>query len=649
MQVTTKKRYKAIAILVAAAMLLSCFGLMQSNDVFAADSSSTKQPYKDGDNIKDAVFYIAVDANDDGALDDVYYYTEQEIKDYNETVEYKYNNHGQTQTDSVKGAKLSSLIENLGGEAKVEDTDTIIYMEHDAYHSTPSLSQYHDTVAGLEKDESGNGSGAGVPVETIIGYCVMTTFEKPDENNVDDTEYTNFKDFLRENSPVRAYRQTGNANSVVNKMLIGVVITGKDAQDKYGSGSETQGGYYIHHVNESGETITDDYEIVGLVAGMKWPAAEDPLEWATMTSDVQVIDVTNCEAGKANMEVTQTYKENDFVKVMKDDSKSALTRLQLREIGDEEFPSNKDASGTEYTYYGYNKPMYLRYQGAWLKDVVGSVGSKEKVYIATSDGTTVDITNRLDDFFVAYYYSESKSSTNISNGKRVPLNYAHAVIVDTASADVEYSNDGEDYEAISGKSPTTYEDPEGIVVTAGIAAPTSVKAKLKKYNKASVSWKAVKGASGYTVSYKKASASKWTVANTSKTTFTKGSLAKGKKYQFKVKAYKAFGKAKLYSSDSKTVKATTLKASTLKVKKSGRAAVKVKFSNIKGESGYQVYRSLKAKKAYKKVKTLKANKVTFKDTKVKKGKTYYYKVRAYQKAGGKKVYGPWSKAKKITR
>ena len=40
-------------------------------------------------------------------------------------------------------------------------------------------------------------------------------------------------------------------------------------------------------------------------------------------------------------------------------------------------------------------------------------------------------------------------------------------------------------------------------------------------------------------------------------------------------------------------------------------------------------------------------KVTLKWKKVKKGKTYYYKVRAYKKASGTKVYGTYSAARKV--
>ena len=51
---------------------------------------------------------------------------------------------------------------------------------------------------------------------------------------------------------------------------------------------------------------------------------------------------------------------------------------------------------------------------------------------------------------------------------------------------------------------------------------------------------------------------------------------------------------------------------------------------------------------YKLIKTVKKNKiVTYTKKKLKKGKAYYIKVRAYKVIDGKKVYGTYSKVKKI--
>ncbi len=81
---------------------------------------------------------------------------------------------------------------------------------------------------------------------------------------------------------------------------------------------------------------------------------------------------------------------------------------------------------------------------------------------------------------------------------------------------------------------------------------------------------------------------------------------------------------------------------------SKKRSVKIKWKKVKGADGYQIYRSTKKKKGYKCVKTIKKGSTTsWKDTTVKGGKTYYYKMRAYKKNGKKKVYTKYSKVKKI--
>ena len=95
------------------------------------------------------------------------------------------------------------------------------------------------------------------------------------------------------------------------------------------------------------------------------------------------------------------------------------------------------------------------------------------------------------------------------------------------------------------------------------------------------------------------------------------------------------------SSAKKPAKVAKLKAISKKKKK---AVVSWK-KNKTNTKGYEVFRSLKKKKGFKKVKTLKGTKFTNK--KLKSNKVYYYKVRAYNLDGKKKVYGNYSAVKKV--
>jgi len=184
-------------------------------------------------------------------------------------------------------------------------------------------------------------------------------------------------------------------------------------------------------------------------------------------------------------------------------------------------------------------------------------------------------------------------------------------------------------------------------------APASVTAKLSgDYNNVKVTWKKSVGADGYYVYYKKASASKYLTKNriaTTKLTKIFKNLNNGVKYNFKVVPYFKSGKTKYTSIKYKTATATTLKQ--LKVPSMSRVSggkVSLKWQSISGASGYQVYWASKQKGKYKKLcdYSNKYGGVTFS---VGKGEAYWYKVRAYKKVNGKKIYGPWSKAKKYIR
>ncbi len=84
----------------------------------------------------------------------------------------------------------------------------------------------------------------------------------------------------------------------------------------------------------------------------------------------------------------------------------------------------------------------------------------------------------------------------------------------------------------------------------------------------------------------------------------------------------------------------------LTVKLISANAVKISWKKVTGADGYEVYRATSKKGKYKKVKTLSASKLSWKNTKLKKGKTYYYKVVAYKLVNGKKLYGQFSTVKK---
>ena len=79
----------------------------------------------------------------------------------------------------------------------------------------------------------------------------------------------------------------------------------------------------------------------------------------------------------------------------------------------------------------------------------------------------------------------------------------------------------------------------------------------------------------------------------------------------------------------------------------GKKKATVKWKAVSGAAGYEVWRSTKKNKGFKKVKTVSGKTLKFVNKKLKGGKIYYYKVRAFKKDGSKNVYGDFSKVKKI--
>lgn len=79
----------------------------------------------------------------------------------------------------------------------------------------------------------------------------------------------------------------------------------------------------------------------------------------------------------------------------------------------------------------------------------------------------------------------------------------------------------------------------------------------------------------------------------------------------------------------------------------GRKAV-LKWKKVKNADGYVVYRATKKNGKYAAVKTINKGKtVTFTNKNLKKGKTYYYKIKAYKKVNGKKALGQFSAVKSV--
>ena len=184
---------------------------------------------------------------------------------------------------------------------------------------------------------------------------------------------------------------------------------------------------------------------------------------------------------------------------------------------------------------------------------------------------------------------------------------------------------------------------------------SGIKATSNSYNSIKLTWnKTVNGANGYAVYRSTSKDGKYTLRKTitSKNTieFTDTGLDTNTTYYYKVRAYRMIADQKKYGSYSEIVCAKpVLSKTTITVSSKSKKAT-IKWNKVLGASGYKVYSATSSNGTYSLKKTITSiNTLSYTNTNLVSGKTYYYKVRAYRNVNGKVVYGPYSavKSKKI--
>lgn len=192
-----------------------------------------------------------------------------------------------------------------------------------------------------------------------------------------------------------------------------------------------------------------------------------------------------------------------------------------------------------------------------------------------------------------------------------------------------------------------YSGSKTLSFTIGPKNPKSVKVVLDRYNTSTVSWSKVNGASGYKVYWKVTPDDPYQYCGTTKSTSWPFEMKDGVKNTFKVVAYQKVNGVTCNNA-GKTASVYALKKVTgVKAEKSG-SNVKILWKNIPGETGYQISKSTN-KNQTNIVAICETTSGNAKTITAEKGKTYYYKVRAYKVSDGKKIYAPWSDVVKFVR
>ncbi len=178
---------------------------------------------------------------------------------------------------------------------------------------------------------------------------------------------------------------------------------------------------------------------------------------------------------------------------------------------------------------------------------------------------------------------------------------------------------------------------------------TNLKVQKSNNNSLTLVWDNNENVNGYKIlrsTSKKGKFSK--IVDITENSYINNNLTYGKTYYYKVISY---DEEKSTTSNIVSKKVVPNKVENLKISSVGKTNIKISWNKV-SVTGYEVYRSTNNKK-WSKVKTIKkSGTLSFNNTKLKTNKTYYYKVRAYKKINGKKVYGSFSdvvSAKTLTK
>ncbi len=175
--------------------------------------------------------------------------------------------------------------------------------------------------------------------------------------------------------------------------------------------------------------------------------------------------------------------------------------------------------------------------------------------------------------------------------------------------------------------------------------------KTRNATSLELSWDKVKNADGYRIyrldtntdTYKLVK----TINNNTTTSYKHSNLVSATNYYYKVKAFKYLNGSNRYSDYSSRLKATTRPLQPSVILNSTKSkSIKVSWTNIsKRATGYEVRMSTSKNGTFNSIGT--TTNTSFTKVNLTKGKTYYFKIRAYRIVDGQKIYSLYSGIKSI--
>ncbi len=391
--------------------------------------------------------------------------------------------------------------------------------------------------------------------------------------------------------------------------------------------------YVVAQKTVNGQTILSDpsYEVAATVG--------DPLKKPTdLTATFDGDDVTITWTAVSGAEGYLLYiVGSDGTADIKDITKNSYTQTDA-------------VYGVTYRYYVYayktiqlssGTYQYYKSERSDIESLTigGSVSTPSGLVAASSDGQ-IDLTwtavTDADGYIV--YATNSSGTTTTYNVSTNSFSHTGLTAGDVYTYYVvayEYVNGTAVYSSASASVTAT--------VGGSISAPTDF-AVTTTDSSAVLTWTAVSGAAGYTV-YGYSSDGATLEVDVSKTTYTHSGLTSGDTWTYYVRAYKTVNSQRVYSSTTNYVSVTigsVLPAPTDLVATSGNRQVALKWTTVKGASGYIVYLYDDSTSTFQPLTIV--SKGTYTHTGLKNGTKYTYMVAAYVVENGTRVIGDYSLA-----
>ena len=206
---------------------------------------------------------------------------------------------------------------------------------------------------------------------------------------------------------------------------------------------------------------------------------------------------------------------------------------------------------------------------------------------------------------------------------------------------------------VNGEGSNKYHGSTSVEYTKRLDGIKITSAKNEKNGQLKLKWKADSRTDYYEIwaqGPNDSSMKKFATVSNAENSYTLKDLKAYGTYKIQIRAYsKAIGTS-VFEYDEKQVKVKYLEAPikfTLKLAKKAGGEVKIEWQAAKHAQYYQVYRSTSKEGKYVRVRTTSSKTLKHTDKNLKKGTTYYYKIRTYEKVGDAKIYSKFSSIKSI--